>query len=191
MHGGSGRSRLNRATAKPSSPISRRKRRRSTIRSAAAARYRLRPSGWGLRAYGSDLNPVAVLISKALVEIPPKFAVRAPVNPGARQKLKGVANWSGKGAQGLAEDVRHYGKWMRDEAEKKIGHLYPQVEVTDEAVRQEPSLERLKGQKLTVIAWLWARTVASPNPAAKGAHVPLVSSFMSRRRRERRRGSSR
>ncbi len=132
----------------------------------------------GLRAYGSDLNPVAVLISKALVEIPPKFAGLPPVNPDAQQKLKGVANWSGKGAQGLAEDVRYYGKWMRDEAEKKIGHLYPQVEVTDDAVRQQPSLENLKGQKLTVIAWLWARTVASPNPAAKGAHVPLVSSFM-------------
>jgi putative DNA methylase len=132
----------------------------------------------GLRAYGSDLNPVAVLISKALVEIPPKFAGLPPVNPEARKKLNGASSWTGKGAQGLAEDVRFYGKWMRDEAEKRIGHLYPQVEVTAEAVRQQPSLKPLKGQKLTVIAWLWARTVASPNPAAKGAQVPLVSSFM-------------
>ncbi len=126
----------------------------------------------GLRAYGSDLNPVAVLISKALVEIPPKFAGLPPVNP-ARDPHK---RWNG--AQGLAEDVRHYGQWMRDEAEKRIGNLYPQVEVTEQAVREQPSLEPLKGQKLTVIAWLWARTVASPNPAANGAHVPLVSSFM-------------
>lgn len=84
----------------------------------------------GLRAYGSDLNPVAVLISKALVEIPPKFAGLPPVNP-ARDPHK---RW--KGAQGLAEDVRHYGQWMRDEAEKRIGHLYPQVEVTEQAVRE-------------------------------------------------------
>jgi putative DNA methylase len=125
----------------------------------------------GLRAYGSDLNPVAVLISKALVEIPPKFAGQPPVNP-ARDPHK---RW--KGAQGLAEDVRHYGQWMRDEAEKRIGHFYPQVEVTEQAVHEQPSLEPLKGQKLTVIAWLWARTVASPNPACNGAHVPLVHSF--------------
>ena len=126
----------------------------------------------GLRAFGSDLNPVAVLISKALVEIPPKFAGLPPINP-ARDPHK---RW--KDAQGLAEDVRHYGQWMRDEAEKRIGHLYPKVEVAEQAVREQPSLEPLKGQKLTVIAWLWARTVATPNPAAKGAHVPLVSSFM-------------
>jgi putative DNA methylase len=126
----------------------------------------------GLRTYGSDLNPVAVLISKALVEIPPKFAGLPPVNP-ARDPHK---HW--KGAQGLAEDVRYYGQWMRDEAKKRIGHLYPEVEVTTQAVREQPSLRPLKGQKLTVIAWLWARTVASPNPAVNGAHVPLVSSFM-------------
>jgi len=126
----------------------------------------------GLRAYGSDLNPVAVLISKALVEIPPKFAGLSPVNP-ARDPHK---RWTG--AEGLAEDVRHYGQWMRDEADTRIGRLYPKVEVTEQAVSEQPSLEPLKGQKLTVIAWLWARTVASPNPAARGAHVPLVSSFM-------------
>lgn len=132
----------------------------------------------GLRAYGSDLNPVAVLISKALVEIPPKFAGQPPVNSDAQAELRRGGQWNGKGAQGLAEDVRSYGQWMRDEAEKRIGHLYPQVEVTAEAVRQQPALESLQGQKLTVIAWLWARTVASPNPAARGAQVPLASSFM-------------
>jgi len=132
----------------------------------------------GLRAYGSDLNPVAVLISKALVEIPPKFAGRPPVNPAARIELERGGAWQGKGAEGLAEDVRYYGQWMRNRAEKRIGHLYPRVEVTAEAVRQQPSLRPLQGQTLTVIAWLWARTVASPNPAAKGAMVPLASSFM-------------
>ncbi|MFO1152784.1 MAG: DUF1156 domain-containing protein [Rhodospirillales bacterium] len=119
----------------------------------------------GLRAYGSDLNPVAVLISKALVEIPPKFAGRPPVNPEAQAKLKAGGAWQGKGAEGLAEDVRWYGRWMRNEAEKRIGHLYPKAKLPD-------------GSEATVIAWLWARTVKSPDPAAKGAMVPLVSSFM-------------
>ena len=75
----------------------------------------------GLRAYGSDLNPVAVLIGKALVEIPPKFAGLPPVNPKAQAELKRGGNWNGKGAQGLAEDVRYYGQWMRDEAESASG----------------------------------------------------------------------
>lgn len=121
----------------------------------------------GLRAYGSDLNPVAVMISKALVEFPPKFAGLPPVNPEAQKKLREGGSWSSKGAQGLAEDVRYYGQWMRDEAEKRIGHLYPKVDLPSE----------YGGGKATVIAWLWARTVASPNPACKGAHVPLVRSF--------------
>ncbi len=119
----------------------------------------------GLRAYGSDLNPVAVLIGKALVEIPPKFAGKPPVNPKSRAEIARGGKWNGKGAQGLAEDVRYYGQWMRDEAEKRIGHLYPKAKLPD-------------GSEATVIAWLWARTVRSPDPAAKGAMVPLVSSFM-------------
>ena len=126
----------------------------------------------GLRAYGSDLNPVAVLISKATCEIPPKFAGRTPVNPERDPHVV----W--KGAQGLAEDIRYYGKWMRDEAEKRIGHLYPKVEVTQEMTRDRADLKRYVGQKLTVIAWLWARTVESPDPMVRGAHVPLVNSFM-------------
>jgi putative DNA methylase len=119
----------------------------------------------GLRAYGSDLNPVAVLIGKALVEIPPKFAGLPPVNPKAHAEAAHgqLRNW--KGAQGLAEDVRYYGQWMRDEAEQRIGHLYPKATLPD-------------GSQATVIAWLWARTVRSPDPTAKGAMVPLVSSFL-------------
>ena len=127
----------------------------------------------GLRAHGSDLNPVAVLITKALVEFPPRFAGRPPVNPQAQEAFADGATWNGKGAEGLAEDVRHYGRWMRDEAEKRIGHLYPKARLPD-------------GSDATVIAWLWARTVASPNPAAAGAHVPLVSSFMLSTKKERR-----
>ena len=136
----------------------------------------------GLEAHASDLNPVAVLINKAMIEIPPKFAGRPPVNPEARPGGSSAAGslierqW--KGAQGLAEDVRYYGKWMRDEAERRIGHLYPQVEVTAEMVRERPDLRQYQGRKLTVIAWLWARTVKSPNPAFADVEVPLASTFM-------------
>jgi putative DNA methylase len=116
----------------------------------------------GLRAIATDLNPVAVLINKALIEIPPKFAGREPVHPEADKRT----GW--KGAEGLAEDVRRYGEWMRDEAQKRIGYLYPDVDLPEEH----------GGGKATVIAWLWARTVESPDPAFKGVHVPLVRSFM-------------
>jgi putative DNA methylase len=131
----------------------------------------------GLESHASDLNPVAVLINKAMIEIPPKFAGRSPVNPDARKANELIArNW--KGAQGLAEDVRHYGKWMRDEAQKRIGALYPKVVVTAEMAKDRPELKPYMGQELTVIAWLWARTVKSPNPAFASVDVPLVSTFM-------------
>ena len=131
----------------------------------------------GLEAHASDLNPVAVLINKAMIEIPPRFAGRPPVNPESRNEPTVVARtW--RGAQGLAEDVRHYGRWMRDEAEKRIGHLYPQVEITPAVVRERPDLKPYEGRKLTVIAWLWARTVKSPNPAFADVDVPLASTFM-------------
>jgi len=110
----------------------------------------------GLEAHASDLNPVAVLINKALIEIPPRFAGQAPVNPRDRRKVGGGVEWPG--ATGLAADVRYYGEWMRDRARERIGHLYPEYE----------------GE--TVIAWLWARTVKCPNPAC-GARMPLVRSF--------------
>src|SRR5690625_5252826 len=133
----------------------------------------------GLEAYASDLNPVAVLINKAMIEIPPKFAGRPPVNPAWQAKSnteKLGTKW--KGAQGLAEDVRYYGQWMRDEAEKRIGHLYPKVKITPEIVAERPDLKKYEGRELTVIAWLWARTVKSPNPAFADVDVPLVSNFM-------------
>jgi putative DNA methylase len=135
----------------------------------------------GLEAYASDLNPVAVLINKAMIEIPPKFAGRPPVGPlpkGEREEFG--KDWSG--AKGLAEDVRRYGAWMREEAFKRIGHLYPPAEITKEMVEDlenpRPDLKQYIGQKLTVVAWLWARTVKSPNPAFRNVDVPLASCFM-------------
>ena len=112
----------------------------------------------GLEAHASDLNPVAVLINKALIEIPPRFAGHAPVFPGADN---GTRSWPG--AHGLAEDVRRYGKWMREEAWRRIGHLYPRAQLPD-------------GSEATVIAWIWARTVTCPNPAC-GIEAPLVRSW--------------
>src|SRR5690606_27999620 len=126
----------------------------------------------------TDLNPVAVLINKAMIEIPPKFAGKPPVNPTAQAELVRGGRWNDAGAQGLAEDVHYYGHWMRDEAEKRIGHLYPKVEITSEMAKERPDLKPLVGQKLTVIAWLWARTVKSPNPAYANVDVPLASTFM-------------
>ncbi|HHV57797.1 MAG TPA: DUF1156 domain-containing protein [Firmicutes bacterium] len=118
----------------------------------------------GLEAHAGDLNPVAVLITKALIEIPPKFAGRPPVNPEARRKIGHQVDWPG--AAGLAEDVRYYGQWMRNEAERRIGHLYPKVKLPPE----------YGGGEATVIAWLWARTVKCPNPAC-GTEMPLASKF--------------
>jgi len=129
----------------------------------------------GLDAFASDLNPVAVLINKAMIEIPPKFAGRPPVHPDARQEAA-LKTW--KGVQGLAEDVRRYGYWIRDEAEKRIGHLYPKIKITAEIASSRPDLKLLIGQELTVISWLWARTVMSPNPAFSHVAVPLVSSYV-------------
>jgi putative DNA methylase len=131
----------------------------------------------GLEAYASDLNPVAVLINKAMIEIPPKFAGRPPVNPESRSSRDSWSKqWSG--AQGLADDVRYYGQWMREEAQKRIGHLYPPTEVTADMAKERPDLKPLVGQKLTVIAWIWARTVKSPNPAFRHVDVPLASTFV-------------
>jgi putative DNA methylase len=119
----------------------------------------------GLDAYASDLNPVAVLITKALVEIPPKFAGQPPVNPAAKAKLSGKGMWTG--ARGLADDVRYYGQWMRSRAEQRIGHIYPKV----------PLSKAQGGGEAVVIASLWARTVKCPNPAC-GAQMPMVRSFL-------------
>jgi len=166
----------------------------------------------GLEAHASDLNPVAVLINKALIEIPPMFKDQPPVNPEVRSEYGGVrseknitqfsflSSHSYSGAQGLAADVRYYGQWMRDRAFERIGHLYPQVEVSEEKREVSESKSSLltpssslltpssslltprsslltpRSSLLTVIAWLWARTVKCPNPAC-GCQMPLVRSF--------------
>jgi putative DNA methylase len=118
----------------------------------------------GLKAYAGDLNPVAVLITKAMIEIPARFSGMPPINPEARAKLD--RNMKRKGASGLAEDVAYYGRWMRDEAYERIGEFYPEIDLPDEYA----------GGKASAIAWIWARTVKCPNPAC-GCEMPLTSKF--------------
>ncbi len=116
----------------------------------------------GLPAYGSDLNPVAVMIGKAMIEIPPKFKDKEPIHPGVKDRQ------FYRNAEGLAEDVKFYGEWMRERAKERIGHLYPQVDLPKEQ----------GGGKGTVVAWIWARTVPSPDPAFADVQVPLITSYM-------------
>jgi putative DNA methylase len=132
----------------------------------------------GLEAFASDLNPVAVLINKAIIEIPPKFAGMPPVGPLSKRNKQARMHEDWSSAKGLAEDVRRYGAWIHEEAEKRIGHLYPKIEVTVEMAKERPDLLACVGKKLTVVAWLWARTVKSPNPAFSHVDVPLASTFM-------------
>lgn len=116
----------------------------------------------GLPAYGSDLNPVAVMIGKAMIEIPPKFKDSEPIHPGVKDQQ------FYRNAEGLAEDVKYYSEWMREKAWERIGHLYPQVDLSKE----------YGGGKGAVIAWIWSRTVPSPDPAFSGVQVPIASSFL-------------
>jgi putative DNA methylase len=116
----------------------------------------------GMPAYGSDLNPVAVMIGKAMIEIPPKFKDMPPIHPGINERS------FYRNAEGLAEDVKYYGEWMREKAWEGLRHLYPQVDLPQES----------GGGKATVIAWIWARTVPSPDPAFGDVPVPITSSFL-------------
>lgn len=116
----------------------------------------------GLPAYGSDLNPVAVMIGKAMIEIPPKFKDMEPVHPGPKERTHY------RNAEGLAEDVKYYGEWVRKKAWERVGHLYPRVDLPKE----------YGGAKATVIAWIWTRTVPSPDPAFSDVQVPIASSFL-------------
>lgn len=131
----------------------------------------------GLHAYASDLNPVAVLINKAMIEIPPKFSGSPPVNSVSRNITR-LFQSPKTGLHGLAEDIRHYGAWMRREAEKKIGYLFPTIEITYNMSLDRNDLKEIIGNKLTVIAWLWVRTVKSSNPAFSHIDVPLASTFI-------------
>lgn len=131
----------------------------------------------GLESFASDLNPVAVLINKAMIDIPPRFADKPPVHPESRSKRDLITReW--RGTEGLADDVRCYGEWMRDEAESRLGHLYPGVRITEEIAKRRPDLKTYVGKELPVIACLWARTVKSPDPAFGHVDVPLAATFM-------------
>lgn len=119
----------------------------------------------GFEAHAGDLNPVAVLLNKCNLELAPRWAAQPPVNPEDRGRIGGSEAW--QGSHGLAADIRYYGRLVREWAQKQIGHLYPKAHLPKE----------YGGGEANVIAWIWARTVASPNPAAKGKHVPLISSY--------------
>jgi len=119
----------------------------------------------GFEAHAGDLNPVAVLLNKCNLELAPRWAGRPPVNPEDRKRFGGTDAW--RGTHAVAADVRYYGRLIRDRARVKVGHLYPKARLPKE----------YGGGEANVIAWIWARTVASPNPAARGKHVPLVSTF--------------
>ncbi len=132
----------------------------------------------GLPTVAQDLNPVAVLINKAVLELAPRFRNREPVGPttaGNAQPALDGSSW--ERATGLAEDVRRIGAWMRERAFENIGRCFPRYPISGDLASSRPDLTGLSDQKLPVVAWIWARTVASPNPAANGAHVPLVSSY--------------
>jgi putative DNA methylase len=134
----------------------------------------------GLEAYATDLNPVAVLINKAMIEIPSRFANRPPVRPEPRASKSGKLGleetW--KGAAGLAEDVRYYGEWILKELQQRIGHLYPKAQISEAVVARRPDLKPFHGKELDVIAWVWARTIRSPNPAFRHVEVPLATTFL-------------
>lgn len=131
----------------------------------------------GLESFASDLNPVSVMINKAMIEIPPKFSGHAPVGPlpDGISQFHLVEDWSG--AKGMAEDILRYGHWMNQQLQNRLGHQYPKVTVASEITKTLPNLKPYEGQQITVIAWIWARTVKSPSPAFNDIHVPLISNY--------------
>ena len=129
----------------------------------------------GMEAYAGDLNPVAVLLNRCYLELVPPWDGCPPVNPADRARIGGKQGW--RGAAGLAADVRYYGRGILERARERIGHLYPPARVTVEMAAEHPHLKPYQDKELPVIAWLWARTVPSPDPAARGAEVPLMSTF--------------
>ncbi|ATJ83387.1 DUF1156 domain-containing protein [Halomonas beimenensis] len=132
----------------------------------------------GLQSNASDLNPVAVMINKSMVEIPARFSGISPVGPESAIKKQRVLSEKWEGLSGLAEDVRRYGEWMQKKAHDALKNHYPKVVVTSEISESYPHLRGSEGQELTVIAWVWARTIPSPNPAAMGKEIPITSTFV-------------
>lgn len=106
----------------------------------------------GLAAVAADLNPVAVLAARALLQVPDRFAGRPACHPGA-------AAAGGGRLEGLVADVRAYAADVGAAAHAAIGEAYP----PDAAGRP-------------VVAWIWARTAPCPNPAC-GLPMPLLHAF--------------
>lgn len=131
----------------------------------------------GFDVYASDLNPVPVLINKLMIEVPSRFSGSHPVWP-VQSKQKKIVEKTWVGSTGLASDLESAGAWIRDEAEKRIGHLYPKVRVTEKDCQGRPDLSKYEGKELPVISWIWAKTVPSPNPAFSHVEVPLATSFV-------------
>ena len=129
----------------------------------------------GLESYASDLNPVPVILNKAMIEIPPKFAGREPICSIVKTSAQSDLALDWRGAKGLSEDVRRYGQWVDLQATKKLSAVYPKVEITEELCLRRPDLKKYQGKKLEVIAWLWARAVKSPNPAFRDMYTPSHS----------------
>lgn len=127
----------------------------------------------GLRAKASDLNPVAALITKAMIEIPQRFSEMSPINSDA---LIRSSPGNRNGAQTLADDLMYYGRLMYEEAKRRLAHLYPKIAVTKEMAQSRDDLRAYVGRELEVAAWLWARTVICPNPAC-GSRMPLVTTY--------------
>jgi putative DNA methylase len=132
----------------------------------------------GLESHASDLNPVAVTINKAMIEIPHRFSGRSPIGPVSKSEKQSSLHDDWFGVRGLAEDVRRYGIWMQEQAKQRIGSLYPTIKVTQAMAKERDDLKAYVGEELKVIAWLWARTVKSPNPAFSHSDVPLASTFI-------------
>ena len=132
---------------------------------------------FGIKSYASDLNPVAVSLNKAMIEIPPIFANLPPISSNT-SKINSLLKTSWTGAAGLAEDINFYGEEIRKRAECKIGHLYPKLLISDDLISERSDLGPLKGKELTVIAWIFSKTVNSPNPAFSDVKVPLASTFL-------------
>lgn len=130
----------------------------------------------GLTSYASDLNPVAILLNKAMIELPPKYNGLPPIGPENEQHSQDdlIDRWPG--VTGLAEDVRRYGKWVQDKVQSLLGDMYPEVEITNELCHQRPALKKYQNQTLPVLVWMWARTIDCPNPACS-AEMPLLKSY--------------
>jgi putative DNA methylase len=131
----------------------------------------------GLESHASDLNPISVIINKSMIEIPPKVANHFPVGPLSGTNDVSLLSDNFTNLEGLSEDIIRYGKWMKDEAFKRVGHLYPQIEITEELAEGRRDLKTFIGKKLKVITWIWVRTIKSSNPAFSKIEVPLTGSF--------------